>query len=101
MKRQSAFTQAKIKYTDLIESYGTHKQLYYEAGHAGLGVIFNDFGGDGVFPVYAHYNKDGDCVRLVVEFPQEDQTGVYTEELGEVGVDSGQLLITDPCYILE
>jgi len=32
-------------------------------------VKFNDFGGDGIFEVYAHRNTKGRLVRVSIEFP--------------------------------
>jgi hypothetical protein len=45
-----------------------HGQLYYKAGHEGVGVVFSTAFGDGVFPVYAHYNNAGDLTHVSVRF---------------------------------
>jgi len=51
---------------------GSHGQLYYKRGHAGVGVVSSTGYGDGVYPVYAEILEDtefGDRVkRIWVEF---------------------------------
>jgi Protein of unknown function (DUF4241) len=42
-------------------------QLKYKLGHAGAGVAFSSGYGDGVYPVYATYNKEGRVVKVVID----------------------------------
>lgn len=43
-------------------------QLIFPLGHAGAGVVVTSGYGDGVYPVFAVYNKQGRVAQLVVEF---------------------------------
>jgi hypothetical protein len=43
-------------------------QLDYKMGHAGAGVAVSSGYGDGCYPVYAHYNKDGRVIKVEVDF---------------------------------
>lgn len=40
--------------------------LRYELGHSGVAVAFSSGYGDGVYPVYGHYNKDGRIVKVEI-----------------------------------
>lgn len=41
-------------------------QMKYKAGHDGAGVAFASGYGDGVYPVFAHYNKDGRITKVEI-----------------------------------
>ena len=41
-------------------------QLNYKLGHAGAGVVFASGYGDGFYPVYAHYNKEGRIIKVEI-----------------------------------
>lgn len=43
-------------------------QLNYARGHAGAGVAVSSGYGDGVYPVYAHYNKEGRVKKVEIVF---------------------------------
>lgn len=45
-----------------------HGQLKYELGHDGVGVAFSTAWGDGVYPVVANYNDNGDLLSVTVHF---------------------------------
>ena len=45
-------------------------QLNYEMGHAGAGVVVSSGYGDGSYPVYAKFNKDGHIMEVKVVFLQ-------------------------------
>jgi hypothetical protein len=47
-------------------------QLNYKMGHAGAGVAVSSGYGDGVYPVIAHYNKDGRVSKVEILFDDED-----------------------------
>lgn len=88
------------------ESY----QLGFPVGHDGMGVVLNKFGGegisgDGLYPVIGVYDDKGFMLSAVIRFAplsEEDDNSIDDAEvIGYVAVDSGQLLITDPCYILK
>ena len=51
-----------------------HGELKFKMGHTGAGVAFRTAFGDGVYPVYAHYNEDGVVYKVEVEFfdPNEE-----------------------------
>jgi hypothetical protein len=41
-------------------------QLNFKRGHAGAGVAFSTKG-DGTYPVFAEYDKEGRIVRVIIE----------------------------------
>jgi len=43
-------------------------QLNYNAGHPGVAVAFSTAYGDGVYPVYANYDKHGELISVSVHF---------------------------------
>lgn len=45
-----------------------HKQMKYDGGHDGLGVIVETGYGDGVYPVFAKFNTEGRVIKVWVEF---------------------------------
>jgi hypothetical protein len=52
-------------------SKNRHGQLNYKHGHEGVAVAFSTAFGDGVFPVFAHYNNAGDLTHVSVHFDLE------------------------------
>ncbi len=50
------------------DQYPTCKQLNYDLGHPGLGVVVSTGYGDGVYPVFAEFNDEGRVARVCVEF---------------------------------
>lgn len=52
--------------------YPICKQLNYDLGHAGLGVVVSTGYGDGLYPVYAEFNEDGRVAKVWVEFIGQD-----------------------------
>jgi hypothetical protein len=56
--------------------YPTCKQFPYELGHPGLGIVVTTGYGDGLYPVYAEYNREGRIASVTVEFigPDDDET---------------------------
>ena len=59
-----------------------YDQLNYSMGHPGVGVAFRTAFGDGMYPVFAVYNEDGDLMKVEVQFLSEDdeETDYLTEE---------------------
>lgn len=53
-----------------------HGQLNYKLGHPGVGVAFRTAYGDGTYPVYAHYNDEGELVKVEVNFLEENEEEV-------------------------
>jgi hypothetical protein len=47
---------------------GCGGQLNFEHGHEGAGVAVSSGYGDGTYPVYAHYNKDGRVRKVEIVF---------------------------------
>lgn len=45
-------------------------QLVYKMGHPGAGVASRTRDGDGVFPVYAHYDRKGELTKLEINFTE-------------------------------
>jgi len=56
------------KCCDITTKKGQAGQLNYKGGHVGLGVVASSGYGDGVYPVYATYNKEGRIMKLEIEF---------------------------------
>ncbi len=58
--------------------YPTCKQMHYDLGHPGLGVVVSTGYGDGVYPVYAEFNGEGRVARVWLEFigPDDDTDDV-------------------------
>jgi hypothetical protein len=54
-------------------AYPTCKQLHYDLGHPGLGVVVSTGYGDGVYPVYAEINEEGRIARIMVEFISDEE----------------------------
>lgn len=107
-KRQTSFQEADIHSYNDLKAYADNSadsnpsvQIDYKPGRPGLGLLVRGFGGDGEFSVFVHREKD-EISKVVIRFDHEDQREVKEggEKLGVVGVDSGQLLITDPHYVL-
>jgi hypothetical protein len=48
-------------------------QLNYEMGHPGVGVVTRSGYGDGCYPVYADYTKDGSVKSITIIFIEEDE----------------------------
>jgi len=49
------------------------KQMHYQAGHAGVGVLISDFGGDGTFPVFIKQDKEGNVIEAKIVFRQVEE----------------------------
>ncbi len=58
------------EFCDLLDDgpYPTCKQLPYDLGHAGLGVVVSTGYGDGVYPVFVEFNNEGRIAKVWVEF---------------------------------
>ena len=41
--------------------------MYFPRGFEGAGVKITGFGGDGIFPVFGEYDKDGLLVKVVID----------------------------------
>ena len=77
------------------------KQLNFVKGNPGLGMLIREFGGDGNCKVYGKKDKQGILKEVRIVLPWGDEENLQEEYLmGEVGVNSGQILITDPCHVL-
>jgi len=46
-------------------------QLNFALGHAGAGVAVSSGYGDGYYPVYAHYNKEGRVSKVEIKFMED------------------------------
>ena len=51
-------------YEELCEIDG---QIDFPKGYAGAGVKITDFGGDGIFPVFGEYDKDGLLLNVFID----------------------------------
>jgi hypothetical protein len=59
------------EFCDLLHedgAYPTCKQLHYDLGHVGLGVVVSTGYGDGTYPVYAEFNDEGRVASVRVDF---------------------------------
>jgi len=43
-------------------------QLKYKMGHDGKGVIVNNFGGDGAYPIYVKRDENGRVTAAMIKF---------------------------------
>src|SRR5271168_4132582 len=55
------------EFCDILDQ-ATCKQFNYDLGHAGLGVVVSTGYGDGTYPVYARFNKEGRVAKVWVDF---------------------------------
>jgi hypothetical protein len=63
------------EFCDLLFKDGQNpacQQFHYDLGHAGLGVVVSTGYGDGVYPVYAEFDREGRVARVWVEFIDQD-----------------------------
>jgi hypothetical protein len=59
--------------------YPTCKQIPYDLGHPGLGVVVSTGYGDGVYPVFAEFNDEGRVAKVWVEFLGGDKADEVQE----------------------
>ena len=53
----------------------TVHEFEHGSGFIGKGIMLGGFGGDGVYPVFAEYDKNGRQTRLIVEFGYDEEEG--------------------------
>lgn len=108
MKRTTQFQKRSItSYQNYISSMNAKSghNLSFSGGKTGLAVNIPT-PGDGTYNVYQISDPDKNPLCVVVIDQKDDITSIFksgkatSTKLGEVGVDSGNLLLTDPCYIL-
>lgn len=70
---------------EFCEKLGVVNQAYksfnFELGHEGLGVCITPTHGEGVYPVYARFNKEGRITQVFIDFD------MLTGETNELGSD--------------
>jgi hypothetical protein len=44
-----------------------HGELAFKMGHTGAGLAFSTAFGDGMYPVYAHYDEEGTIISVTVQ----------------------------------
>lgn len=44
-----------------------HGELSFKMGHTGAGLAFSTAFGDGMYPVYAHYDEEGTIISVTVQ----------------------------------
>jgi len=69
VKREKLLTDPE-KWQEFCDTY--YKENPGNSKEMCNGVIFNTRNGDGNFPVYAHYNKEGELLRVEVSFTGRD-----------------------------
>ena len=42
-------------------------QINYKKGHKGVGVVFSSGYGDGIYPIYGTFNKEGRCLKVEID----------------------------------
>lgn len=59
-----------------------HGELKFKMGHIGAGLAFRTAFGDGVYPVFASYDDNGDLYKVEVQFfsLDDEETDYLTEE---------------------
>jgi len=60
------------------DGYG---QLRFNLGHAGAGVAFSTAFGDGIYPVLAHYHKDGTLRSVEVVFQNDEDEEEWNDDI--------------------
>ncbi len=104
------FTVAGIgKYQDFVAKHGRggSKQLTYGPDNKvpGLGIQIREFTKDEYCAVancdvFERKDKDGKLEQVRIVFRGEKKAEENEEFIGKANMDTGQLLITDPCYVL-
>lgn len=56
------FSYGGISQTTIADQH----QIHYQMGHPGVAVAFRSGYGDGTYPVYGYFNKDGRCVKVEI-----------------------------------
>lgn len=57
-----------FSYGGACETNNANKhQLNYKKGHPGVGITFSSGYGDGVYPVYGTFNKEGRCMKVEID----------------------------------
>lgn len=58
----------EFSYNGCCETNGNNEnQLNYKMGHVGAGITFSNFGGDGMYNVYAVMDNNRNIKRVVIE----------------------------------
>lgn len=56
-----------FSYAGICETTQNDKnQINYRAGHEGAAVAFCSGYGDGTYPIYGHFNKEGRCMKVEI-----------------------------------
>ena len=76
---------------------GKTAQFNYDLGHAGLGVVTSTGWGDGCYPVYATFNKEGRVAKIEIEFLMGDWYEHVFEKQLEVYAEPDDLLVVFSC----
>ena len=63
--------ELNVNWLEFLHLFGENKQytqFNYQKGHPGLGVCVHSGDGDGTYPVYAKFRKDGRIKSVTIEF---------------------------------
>ncbi len=105
MAYETAFHEAGYRTSRDVRAFekedhnGIH-QLNYHNGGAGLGIVFDGFGGDGTARVFHRKDERGLTAEIIIRLQQTGPPVGRETEVGHVGIDTGALIISDPGYIL-
>jgi hypothetical protein len=64
-KSKSGFSYNACAQATLSEE--GHGELRFKMGHTGAGLAFSTAFGDGMYPVYAHYDEEGTIISVTVQ----------------------------------
>lgn len=70
-------------------------------GNEGLGVYITGFGGDVNFEVSTREDDTGVVTEIILRNEMCGKPIGHRKRVGVIGMDSGGLLIADPCYVLQ
>lgn len=63
IKLMNSFSYGGICETTMNKQH----QINFELGHPGVAVAFNSGYGDGLYPVYGTFNREGRCVKVEID----------------------------------
>jgi hypothetical protein len=60
-------------YLDALNEGRVYVKLPHKLGHEGMGIMAGTLYGDGTYPVYAEFDRNGGIKSLTIDFEQEDE----------------------------
>lgn len=104
LKNETPFSEAGIKshLNIKFDSDTQLKSLKFKNGTDGLGLAILLDDGDGSYDVIGNFSKSGRLLSICIQLGDEEEEKIEISKcIGSIGVDTGRILITDPCYVLK